>query len=141
MQPTNATPRIEFDREHRLAICRPEGRFDAAVTEWLLIYLMALEDSEPRPFSRLLDLTRLVEIRLSGSEVCDIAQARLMATAKLPPFRTAILAISPFAYAIARLYEDLMKGSSIAVGVFRDAASAAQWLCVPVSIVTAQIGV
>lgn len=134
----NAVPCIELDRVHHLAICRPEGRFDAQIAEWLLIYLMALEESEPQPFNRLLDLTHLVEIRLNGSEVCEIAQARLLATAKLPPFRTAILAASPFAYSIARLYEDLMDGSWIEVGVFRDATSAAQWLRVPLALVARQ---
>ena len=130
-------PEVEFLRASRLAICRPEGCLDAKAAEWLLVYVLALEESQSQPFNRLLDLRNLLEIRLSGSEVSEIARNRRHVTAGRPSFQTAMLAVNPFGYAVARLYEDLMAGSPARVAVFRDAVSTAKWLQVPLHLVKA----
>jgi hypothetical protein len=124
-------PAVDFDPARRLAVCRPAGQLDAAVAARLLDFVLALEAADPDPFDRLLDLTDVVEVRLSGPELYRIARARRAACEGRAPVRTAFLAPGPLAYATGRLYEELVTGCGVTVAVFRDAASAAAWLGVP----------
>jgi hypothetical protein len=128
-------PEIMLHRECRLVVCRPEGQLDAGLAARLLDFLLAMEDADPEPFDRLLDLTAVAEIRLSGPELYRFAQLRRAATARRRPFQTAILAPNPLAYGMGRMYEMLMEGSTIRVGVFREAAGAADWLGAPRAVV------
>src|SRR6478609_4933924 len=104
----NVTPVMRIVPEHELVICRPLGRLDADLIEWLLIYTNKIEDTEKEPLNRFVDLSHLCEIQLNDAELRDIAQARRYA---LPtqPVRSAILAPSPLACAVARMYEILME--------------------------------
>src|SRR5262245_13787841 len=131
--------KIDYDRTYRLAICRPVGLFGAEHLEQLLKFLLAFEDSNPGPFNRLLDLTRVTEIRLSRPAIYEYARARREATANLPPFRTAIIAPNTSAEEAALIYARLMEGSKIQVGIFRDAISAADWLCVPEAVIHSEV--
>lgn len=123
--------KIHFNPTYRLAICRSEEVFGGEHTEQLLNFLLPFESSNPEPFNRLLDLTLVTEIRISGPAIYEYARARRKATANLPPFRTAIIAPDPSAEEVALIYATLMDGSRIQVGIFRDITSAADWLCVP----------
>jgi hypothetical protein len=127
--------RLTFDDERRLAVCRPHGRLDADLAARLLTFLLALEAAEPDPFDRLLDLTAVERIRLTADEMYHIARTRRAATVGRRPFRTAILAPTILTYGIGRMYEVLMEGSAVEVGVFRDAGGAATWLGVSRSVV------
>jgi hypothetical protein len=131
----NDAPKITFDDTHRLAVYRPSGVLDMSLAAQLLDFLLAMENAHPDPFSRLLDLTAVVEIRLSGTEMYHIAQTRRVVTDGRGPFRTAILAPTLLAYGMGRMYELLMEGSAIQIGVFRDAEGAASWLGVPRAVV------
>jgi len=131
--------KIDFDPTYRLAICRPVGLFGDDHVEQLLSYLLALEDSNPSPFNRLLDLTRVTEIRLSSPTISGYAKARQQATTNLPPFRTAIIAPDPGAEELALTYAKMMDGSKIQVGIFPDTNSAADWLCVPEAAVHSKL--
>ena len=121
---------IDFNYEHRLAICRPRGIIDEYFTFQLLNFLLALEEVS-KPFNRLLDLRLVTDIALTTPELQKYADARRHATAHFPQFRTAIIAPGPHAEALANLYAMLMKDSTIEVGIFSNANSAAEWLRVP----------
>src|SRR5690349_9781128 len=116
-----SAPLIEFDPAHRLAVCRPTGQLNADLAARLLDFVLALEGAEAEPFDRLLDLTTITEVRLSGPELYRIARVRRDACAGRPPFRTAFLAPGPLAYATGKLYEELVAGCAVVVGVHRDA--------------------
>ena len=122
---------IHFNSKHRLAICRPHGLIDEHFAIQLLDFVTALEDASENPFNRLLDLTSVTGIPLSGAALNQYAQERRSATAQLPPFRTAIIAADPNAEGFAHLYALLMQGSKIEVAIFSGLPSAAQWLGVP----------
>jgi hypothetical protein len=131
---------IDFDRIYRLAICRPVGLFGAEHLRQLLNFLLTCETSGPPVFNRLLDLTRVTEVRLSSGAIYEYARARREATAHLPPFRTAIIAADQSAAEdIALVYATLMEGSKIQVGIFRDMSSAADWLCVPEAVIQPEV--
>src|SRR3954470_8221201 len=94
---------IAFDAVHRLAVTRPAGQLDAPLAARLLDFVLALEEVEVEPFDRLLDLTAITEIRLSGPELYRIARIRRAACEGGRPFRTAVLAPGPLAYATGKL--------------------------------------
>ena len=122
---------VHFNPEYRLATCRPTGVLGARHAADLLNFLIPLERSNPEPFNRLLDLTRVNEIELSNTVIPLYAMARQDSTKHLPPFRTAIIASDKSAETAALLYATLMKGSKIEVRVFDNASLAAAWLGVP----------
>jgi hypothetical protein len=131
----NDEPRIVYDDALRLALYRPAGVFDMPLVERVLIFMLALEDSHPEPFDRLVDFTAIAEIRLSSDQMYYVSRLRRDATARRRPFRTAILAPTPIGYGMGRMYEVLMEGSAVQVGVFRDATGAANWLGLPRAVV------
>jgi hypothetical protein len=121
---------VAYHHEHRLLICRPRGFFYLDFALQLLNFLLALEEVS-NPFNRLLDLALVTGIPLSSQKIQEYAEGRRQATAHRAPFRTAVIAPSPEAEAAARLYAMLVKGSKIEVGIFSNAALAAQWLDLP----------
>jgi hypothetical protein len=125
--------KVEFKPEHRLVICRPQGVVDDFFAIQLLNFLLALEEVA-EPFNRLLDLTHATDIPLTSKMIQEYAEARSQATAHLEPFCTAIIGSRPEAETVARLYASTMADSKIAVGVFPDTSSAAQWLKLPEEI-------
>ena len=123
---------IEYNSEHRLAICRADGLVDGEFTGQLLRFLLTVEeDPAQHPFNRLLDLSAVNEVHLTCDELSEYATARRAATDRLPQFRTAIVAPGALANGIARIYEMLMQGSKIQVSVFWEPHAAAVWLGVP----------
>jgi hypothetical protein len=130
--------KVDFISEHRLVVCRPAGVIDDYFAIQLLNFLLALEEVS-EPFNRLLDLTLTTDITLSSKKIQEYAEARVQATAHLPPFRTAIIADRPETEAAARLYATLVKGSKIEVWVFGSTGAAAHWLDVPDDIVRASV--
>src|SRR4051812_39292547 len=119
---------VAYDDTLQLAVYRPEGGLDLPLAQRLLGFLLALEESNPEPFDRLLDLSAVAEIRLSGHQMYHISRERRAATVRRRPFRTAILAPTALAYGMGRMYEVLMEGSAVQVAVFREASGAAVWL-------------
>lgn len=123
---------IEFNAEHRLAICRPDGALSSKHTADLLNFLIPLERFESEPFNRLLDLMQVTEVNLSSTLIRAYATARQESVRHLAPFRTAIIVpVGHSAESAAILYAILMKGSKIEVCVLSDPSSAAAWLGVP----------
>ena len=131
--------KIDVDPAHRLAICRPVEVFGAEHTGQLLKFLIAFEDSNPKPFDRLLDLSRVTDLQISGPVIYEYARNRRQTTAHLPPFRTAIIAPDPSAEEVALIYATLMEGSKIQVGIFQDAIAAAEWLHVPEAVTQLEV--
>jgi hypothetical protein len=126
---------ININAEHRLIICRRAGLLGAEHAGQLMNFLFVLEDSNPNPFNRLLDLSLVTEIRLSSAVVYAYAMVRPAATANPSTLRTAIVAPNPSVEAAALIFATLMEDSRILANIFRDLASAAHWLGVPEKII------
>jgi hypothetical protein len=126
---------IEYNSQHRLAICRPKGLLDGEFSSQMLSFLLAVEeDPSQHPFNRLLDLSAIDEVRLSVLQLADYCKGRRTATDHLPEFRTAIIAPGALPNGTARIYEVLMQGSRIEVCVFWEPQAAADWLGVPYQV-------
>jgi hypothetical protein len=128
------TLKVDFNNEYRVAICRPKGEIDTRFANQLLNFFLALEEKSEHPFNRLLDLTRVTAVVLETAEIIAFANARRQATDHMPHFRSAVIASSPDTEAAAYLYATLTRDSKINVSVFRDAAGAADWLRIPLSV-------
>jgi len=122
---------IHYDEKKNLATYRPAGVFDRDLASKLLEFLQALEDSLPTSFNRLVDLTEIKEIRISGADLYRLAKIRRAAGEKMEACRTGIFAPTILTHAIAKLYEDLMEGSNIRVRVFYQIDETAKWLGLP----------
>lgn len=119
----------------RLVSWHPSGLLDLTLAERVLRFVEAQEQSCSEPFDRFADLSGLDAIHLSFAEVEDLTESRI-ASYPGPKVKTAILAVNLLAFGIARMYEQLMRRSPMEVGVFSKLRSAAEWLNVPVEILS-----
>jgi hypothetical protein len=133
----DASLHVDYFAEHRLAVCRPVASLTEEAIEQLLDFILGLEARTPESFNRLLDLALVNDFPLQSAVIYRYAALRREAIAGLPPCRTAIIAPNPQAETVAKIYESLMHGSNIVVGVFKDAETAANWLGAPLHIVGA----
>lgn len=124
---------VQFVEALNLAIYRPKGVFEKNAVADLLAFLQSMETAIPSTFNRLLDLSGIVEIQLTGTDLFRFAKARRSAAEKIAVCRSAIFAPTLLTFAIAKIYEELMEGSNIQVGVFSDVKPVAEWLGLPES--------
>jgi hypothetical protein len=117
----------------RLATWHPRGVLDAPLARAIFAFVEAEEAAAAEPFHRFTDLSALEAIHLSFAEVEELAQSRVEGY-QGPPAESAILAPSPLAFGIARMYEQLMRRSRIEVGVFSQLSGAAKWLAMPMEV-------
>jgi hypothetical protein len=64
----NAIPHIIFHGEYRLAVYHPTGLLDEGLAARLLNLLLAMENADPEPFDRLLDLAAGFSVRVNVTE-------------------------------------------------------------------------
>lgn len=124
--------RTRFLSGYRLETWYPEGVLDAVMAKRMANYIGFEEDIADEPFNRFADLSLLTAIQLDFIELMDLAATRRAAYHGEPPVKSAILAIRKPAYGVAHMFAAMMELSEIDVQVFRTAATAAQWLGVPV---------
>jgi len=117
---------------HRFETWFPEGILDINMATFMAHYLGFEEAVADEPFHRFVDLSKLTAIRLDFNEVATFAAQRIAAYEDGPPVKSAFLAISPPAYAVARMFAALMEPSPIDVRVFRNVQDSAEWLGIPV---------
>jgi hypothetical protein len=85
---------------------------------------------------RFVDLSQLASVAVSTRHVFEFARKRAEQFTGLDPVRTALFSDDWIGHAIARLYESLMEDTLIEVRAFRDLAWAAEWIGIPVDILT-----
>ena len=68
--------------------------------------------------------------------VFKVARRRAQQFTGVEPVRTALFSDDLVTLAIARLYESLMEGTLIGARAFSDLARAAEWLAIPVDVLT-----
>jgi len=95
-------------------------------------FIELAEKFERRSFNRYIDMSGFSRIQIGLDHVVRIARRRQRY--KGSPVKSAIFAVRLISVNVARMYQELMNGSHIEVGVFRDRAVAAEWLGVPATI-------
>ena len=129
-------PEIEFHEDVRLLVYRPRGLIDEAAINKIVAVIEDLETETQEPFNRFSDTTEAHEIELNFKYVIQVSLHRRLFHKGRAPVKSAILATDSTLIHYARLVMVLTEGSSIKVRVFQDRNEAAQWLGVPVELLT-----
>jgi hypothetical protein len=120
---------------YELVAWQPQGTLDDLmldqIAEWLLII-----EKVARPFKRFVDFSRLTMVAVRTRHVFEFARKRAEQFAGVAPVRTALFCDDWVGFGIACLYESLMENTPITARAFRDRAGAAEWLSVPVDVLT-----
>ena len=118
-----------------LVTWRPEGSLDDLVLDQIAEWLLDIEKMSP-PFKRFVDFSRLTTISVRTRHVFTFAQKRAREFTGSEPARTALFCEEWVGFGVARLYEALMEETRIEARAFRDRVRAAQWLAVPVEVLS-----
>jgi hypothetical protein len=131
-------PEIEFHPDSRLLVYRPRGLIDEAVLNKIISVIEDLEAATQEPFNRFSDTSETHEVELNFKYVIRVSLHLRLSHKGRAPVKSAILATDSTVVHYARLLALLTQGSSIAVRVFQDRQEAAQWLGVPIELLTAK---
>ena len=118
---------------HNLVVWQPQGVLDDDLLDEIGEWLCAIEKASA-PFKRFVDFSRLTSVAVRTKHVFDFARKRANQVSGGTPVKSALFSEDWVGFGIALLYENLMKETSVAARAFRDRATAAIWLDVPVEI-------
>jgi hypothetical protein len=127
-------PHMRYHPGYRLVTWQPQGVLDDFLLDEVAAWTFATEQLTKSPFHRFIDFSHLTQINLKTGHVFKFAHRRRKERDDRPLVRSAFFCDKIIGFGIARLYEDLMRGSSLQVAAFRERAAAAEWLGVPLKI-------
>jgi hypothetical protein len=129
---------LRYYPEHRLIAWQPQGTLNDLMLDEIADWLVDIEkESLPfRHFKRFVDFTQLTIVAVRTDHIFEFARRRAEQFTGVEPVRSAFFSKHWVGLAIARLYESLMENTPIEARAFRDLAAAAEWLAVPVKILT-----
>ena len=120
---------------HQLMAWQPQGTLDDLMLDQIADWLVAIEKLS-FPFTRFIDFSQLTTVAVRTSHVFKVARRRAEQFTGVESVRTAFFSKDWVGIAIARLYESLMENTLIEVRAFHDLARAAEWLAIPVKVLT-----
>lgn len=126
-------PHTWFYPKWRLVCSFPQAVLDETRVERFIEYLELEESEQIAPFDRYIDFSGLTATRLGVKYLIRTARRRRMVR---QPSKTAFFASQPFAYRTAQMYEMLMHRAMIEVRAFQERAAAANWLDVPLELLS-----
>jgi len=126
---------LRYYPDHRLLAWQPQGTLDDLMLDQIAEWLVHTEKAF-LPFKRFVDFSRLTTVAVRTRHVFKVAQRRAKQFSGVESVRTALFSDDWVAFGIARLYESLMENTLIEARAFRDLAEAAEWLSIPVDVLT-----
>jgi hypothetical protein len=129
---------LRYHPDHRLIAWQPQGRLDDLMLNEIADWLVDIEKPS-LPFKqskRFIDFSRLTAVAVRPGHVFKVARRRAQQFTGVEPVRTALFSDDLVTLAIARLYESLMEDTLIEARAFYDLARAAEWLAIPVDVLT-----
>lgn len=127
---------IQFHEDVRLLVWTPRGVLNESAIEHMLTLIGDMETSSRNPFNRFTDALAVEGVDLNFRYIFRVALFRRLSYAGRPPVKSAILVPNIARAHFSRLFELLTRGSSIKVRIFEEREAAAQWLGVPVELLT-----
>ena len=118
---------------HNLVAWQPQGVLDDQLLDEIGEWACHIEKVLV-PFNRFLDFSRLTSVAVRTKHVFAFARKRGEQYAGVTPVKSALFSDDWVGFAIAQLYENLMKETPIDARAFDDRAKAAVWLDVPAEI-------
>ena len=128
-------PFLRYYAAYGLTAWQPQGTLDDLMLDWIAEWLVAVEKVS-LPSKRFVDLSQLTTIAIRTRHLFEFARKRAEQLAGVEAVRTALFCDEWVGFGIARLYETLMENTRIEVRAFRDRAKAAEWLGIPVDVLT-----
>lgn len=126
---------LRYYPEHRLMAWQPQGTLDDLMLNEIADWLVDIEKVFP-PFKRFIDFSQLTNVAVRSSHVFKVAHRRAQQFTGVEPVRTALFSDNWVAFGIACFYESLMENTLIEARAFHDLAGAAEWLAIPVDVLT-----
>jgi hypothetical protein len=120
---------------HRLIAWQPQGTLDDLMLDQVANWLVDIEKVFP-PFKRFIDFSQLTNVAVRSGHVFKVARRRAQQFTGVEPVRTALFSGGWVAFGIACFYESLMEDTLIEARAFYDLAKAADWLTIPVDVLT-----
>ena len=136
MNKVQLLPYVEFYEDIHLFVYRPIGLMSEESVNKIVSVIEDLEAKVQEPFNRFFDTLGHDEVELNFRNVIQISLHRRLSYAGRPPIKSAILATDSTIIHYGKLHAVLTQGSPINVRIFKDRNQAAQWLGVPVELLT-----
>src|SRR6266404_1371288 len=130
-------PEIQFYEDAHLLVYRPHGLLNEASVNKVVSLIEDLEEKLKEPFDRFFDTLENDDVELNFRYVINVSLYRRLSYAGHPPIKSAIFATDPAAIHYATLHVVVTQGSPIKVRVSEDRQKAAQWLNMPIELLTA----
>lgn len=118
---------------HNLVAWQPQGVLDDDLLDQIGEWLCIIEKASA-PEKRFVDLSRLTEVAVRTNHLFEFARKRAEQFTGVATVKSALFSKDWVGFGIARMYEDLMRGTPIDARPFRDRVTAAIWLDVPAEI-------
>jgi len=131
-------PEVEFYEDVRLLVWRPHGLLNQAAVNKIITVVGELEFSLKEPFNRFADTLAADAHDLNFEYIIRVSLYRRHVYAGRPPVKSVILATDSTLIHYGKVHALLTQGSPINVRVFQDCKEAAQWLDVPIDLLTAE---
>jgi hypothetical protein len=131
-------PDIRFHEDIRLLVYRPRGLVNRTAVNKIITVIGELEFSLKETFDRFSDTLEADAVDLNFEYIIRVSLYRRFFYGNRPPVKSAILATDSTLVHYGRLHALLTQGSPIKVRVFQDRKEAAQWLGVPLELLTAE---
>jgi len=126
---------LRYYPAHRLMAWQPRGTLDDLMLDQIAEWLVYIEKASI-PFKRFVDFSQLTTVAVRTRHVFKVARRRAEQFSGVEPVRTALFSGDWVAFGIALLYESLMENTLIEARAFRDLATAAEWLAIPIDVLT-----
>ena len=126
---------LRYYPAHRLVAWKPQGTLDDLMLDQIADWLVGIEKAS-LPLKRFVDLSQLTSVAVRTRHVFEFARKRAEQFTGVEPVQTALFADDWVCHAIARLYESLMEDTLIEARAFRVLGGAAEWLGIPVDVLT-----
>jgi len=131
-------PEVEFYEDVRLLVWRPYGLLNEAAVNKIITVVGELETTLKEPFNRFSDTLAADAVDLNFEYIIRVSLYRRHVYAGCPPVRSGILATDSTLIHYGKVHALLTQGSPIKARVFQDCKEAAQWLDVPIELLTAE---
>ena len=127
---------VEFHEDVRLLVYRPRGLVNKAAVNKIISVVGELETTLKEPFNRFSDTMAADAVDLNFEHIIYVSLYRRRFYGNRPPIKSAILATDATLIHYGKVHALLTQDSPIKIRVFQNRKEAAQWLGVPIDLLT-----
>ncbi len=126
---------LRYYPAHHLIAWQPQGTLDDRMLDQIADWLVGIEKAS-LPLKRFVDFSQLTDVAVRTRHVFAFVRKRKVQFTGVELVRTALFSDDWVCHAMACLYESLMEDTRIDARAFRNLARAAEFLGIPVDVLT-----